>query len=448
VYNILYNISDNIVMADYLVKRGGFWRFVRRVPKEYAALDPRGIVQQSTKVRVADDPRAIRARTVANGLNDALEGYWRNLVESDSAQAVRDYEAARTAARKIGVSEPIADAAKRTIAELLDRIEKLTGKRADDRASVLAVYDAAPKPGITFRQCAEQFIEAHKPGWSNPKHAAQWTATLKTYAFPIIGDIAVDKIGSNGDGTDLIMKVLRPIWYTKAETASRVRSRIENILDWAKAHGYRDGENPARWKGHLDKLLPNRSKIAPVKHHPALPYGDVPDFMVKLRAMEGTAARALEFAILTAGRTSEIVGAKRSEIDLKSRMWIVPAERMKGRREHRVPLSDSAIAIIDKMPANSELLFPGAKKGKPLSTMAMLKTLERMKVRDQVVTHGFRSTFRDWGSEAGDYPNELLEMAIAHVVGDKVEAAYRRGDLLKKRHALMADWESFCNSSR
>jgi integrase len=445
VYNIAYNILDNTTMADYVVKRAGFWRFVRRVPKEYAALDPRGIVQHSTRIRVADDPRAISATRKASELNRDLETYWRGLLDGDTAQAVRDYEAARNASRRLGISEPIDDATKRTIAELLDRIEKLTGNRGDDRAAVLSVYDAAPKPGITFRQCAEEYIEAHKPSWKNAKHAAQWTATLATYAYPVIGDTPVKKIGGNGDGTDLIMKILQPIWYSKTETASRVRGRIESILDWAKARGYRDGENPARWKGHLDKLLPPKSKVAPVKHHPALPYEAVPDFMKKLRGMDGTAARALEYTILTAGRTSEIIGAKRSEIDLKARMWTVPAERMKARKAHRVPLCDSALAIVKAMPADSEYLFPGRKNGMPLSNMAMLKTLERMGVRDQVVTHGFRSTFRDWGSETGDYANELLEMAIAHTVSNKVEAAYRRGDLLKKRHQLMADWDAYCN---
>ena len=435
-------------MADYTVKRDGLWRFVRRVPKEYAALDPRKIVQHSTGVRIGDDPRGMRARKIADNLNAALEAHWRNLVEGQNADAVRNYEAARQAARRLRISEPIADAAQRTIAELLDRIEKLEGKRADDRAAVLAVYDAAPKPGINFRQCAERYIEAHKPGWSNPKHASQWSSTLATYAYPIIGNVAVDKIGANGDGTDLIMRVLTPIWYTKTETASRVRGRIESILDWAKARGYRDGENPARWKGHLDKLLPAKGKVAPVKHHAALPYVDVPGFMEKLRAVEGTAARALEFTILTAARTSEVILAKRSEIDLKARMWTVPASRMKGRREHRVPLSDSAIAIIKAMPADAEYLFPGAKPGKPMSSMAMQMTLRRMGLADQAVTHGFRSTFRDWGAETGSYPNELLEMAIAHVVDNKVEAAYRRGDMLAKRHQLMRDWESFCNGSR
>jgi integrase len=431
-------------VADYLVKRDGFWRYVRRVPKEYATLDQRGIVQQSTKIRVADDPRAIRAQKVAGQMNQSLESFWRDMVDSETTDAVRDYETSRNAARKLNISPPVDDPAKRTIAELLDRIEKLTGQRADDRGAVLAVYDAAPKPPLTFRQCAERYIEAQKPGWSNEKHAAQWKATLKTYAYPVIGNVRVSQI-INGHGTELMMKVLEPIWYSKTETANRLRGRIEKVLDWAKARGYRDGENPARWKGHLDKLLPPRGKVAPVKHHPAMPFVDVPAFIKELRDQDGIAPRALEFAILTAARTSEVIGATRSEIDLEARMWTVPAERMKGRRIHRVPLCDSAIRIIKAMPADGEFLFPGGKPGKPLSNMALLKTLERMGVRDDAVTHGFRSAFRDWGSEVGNYPNELLEMAIAHAVSDKVEAAYRRGDLLKKRHQLMADWDAFCS---
>jgi integrase len=434
-----------MAMADYLVRRDGFWRFVRRVPLDYAEFDKRGIVQQSTKIRITDDPNAIRARQRVNELNAALERYWRDLVESDSAQAVRDYETAVKAAKKLRLAAPIDDPTKRTIAELLDRIEKLSGNRAEDRASVLAVYDAAPKPDITFRQCAERYVEAHRAGWSNPKHAAQWQSTLATYAEPVIGDMPVKKIGGNGDGTDLMLKILEPIWHTKTETASRVRGRIESILDWAKARGYRDGENPARWKGHLDKLLPARSKVAPVQHQAAMPYTEVPAFMKRLRLMPGTAARALEFTILTASRTSEVLEAKRSEIDLDSRMWTVPAARMKSRKVHRVPLSNSAIRIIKSMP-DGDFLFPGAVKGRPLSNMAMLKTLERMGA--QTTSHGFRSTFRDWGSETGNYPNELLEMAIAHTISNKVEAAYRRGDLLKKRHKLMADWDRFCNSGR
>ncbi|MGC1234154.1 MAG: hypothetical protein WA838_05730, partial [Xanthobacteraceae bacterium] len=198
-------------MADYLVRRDSFWRFVRRVPQEYANLDKRGIVQQSTKIRVADDPKKIRARRVANNLNAALERFWRDLAEADSAQAVRDYHAAVNAAKKLQLSPPIDDATRRTIAELLDRIEKLSGNRAEDRASVLAVYDAAPKPDITFKQCAERYIDAHRAGWKNAKHAAQWRSTLATYAYPIIGDMAVNQIGSNG-GTDVVLKILEPIW--------------------------------------------------------------------------------------------------------------------------------------------------------------------------------------------------------------------------------------------
>jgi integrase len=449
VYNITDNFEDNAV-SKHLVKRAGFWRFVRRVPKEFRAFDKRGIVQHSTKIRIADDPRSIRAGEVAERMNGALESYWRDLIESDQAQAVADYEAAMNAARRIGVSAPIDDASKRTIAELLDRIEKLENKLggvntlADDRSAVLAVYDAAPKPAMTFKQCAERYIEAIGPGWSNPKHAGQWRATLATYAYPVIGSMPVNKIGSNG-GTDMIMQVLQPIWYIKTETANRVRGRIEAVIDWAKANGYRDGENPARWRGDLDKLLPARGKVAPVKHRRALPFAEMPDFIAKLRAVPGTAARALEFTILTAGRTSEILGAKRSEFDLAARMWTVPANRMKARRPHRVALSDAAIALINAMPADSAYLFPGAKEGRPLSDMALTMTLRRMGLADIAVTHGFRSTFNDWAHEKTDYPNEAIEMAIAHVVSNKVEAAYRRGDLLQKRHALMADWCSYCN---
>jgi integrase len=255
--------------------------------------------------------------------------------------------------------------------------------------------------------------------------------------------MAVNRIGSDG-GTDVVLKILEPIWYSKTETAGRLRGRIESILDWAKARGYRDGENPARWKGHLDKLLPARSKVAPVQHHAALPYTDVPAFIKQLRTMQSTAARALEFTVLTACRTNEVLGARRSEIDLQAQMWVVPASRMKARKEHRVPLSDSAIAIIKGMPER-DYVFAG-KSGKPLSNMAMLKVLGRMGA-SSVTIHGFRSAFRDWGAETGNYPNEMLEMALAHTINNKAEAAYRRGDLLKKRHKLMADWERFCNQA-
>jgi integrase len=263
----------------------------------------------------------------------------------------------------------------------------------------------------------------------------------------VIGSLPVKSIGGNGHGTDLIMKILKPIWYDKTETAARVRGRIERILDWAKTMDHRSGENPARWKGHLENLLPAKSSIAPTQHHPAMPYAEVPYFMKKLRAVEGRAARALEFTVLCAARTSEVRLAKRSEIDLKARMWIVPAERMKGKKEHRVPLSDSGVAIIEALPNGGDYLFPSIrKKESPLGDTAMLEILDKMEVRDQVVTHGFRSTFDDWAHETTSYPSHVIEMALAHKISDKVEAAYRRGDLLEKRVALMADWARFCNS--
>jgi integrase len=430
-------------LADYLTKRGGFWRFCRRVPDEYAALDRRGIVQRSTKVRIVDDPRAIRAKEVANAFNDALEGYWRDLANARASHAVAEYNAAVSAATRMRIS-PADSSAQRTIAELLARIEQLEkGNRIEDRPSVLAVYDLASKPAMTFRQCAEKYIEAHKGSWSSKRHAQIWQNSLVHHAYAVLGDIPVAEIDGNSKGTDLIMRVIEPLWSRKTTTASQLRGRIENVLDWATARGYREGANPARWRGHLDKLLPAKGKIAPTKHHAALPYADLPEFMRKLRAEPGTTARALEFAILTAARISEALDTERSEIDRKARMWTVPANRMKARKEHRVPLCDAALAIVDGAP-KGDYLFPGPRR-KPLSEMAVRMLFARLGVKGKITRHGFRSTFRDWAAETTHYPNEVLEMALAHTVSNKVEAAYRRGDLLQKRHALMADWCSYCN---
>jgi integrase len=245
--------------------------------------------------------------------------------------------------------------------------------------------------------------------------------------------------------TGMVLKALEPIWATKPETASRVRGRIEAVLDWSKARGYREGENPARWRGHLDKLLPARRKVRKVEHHAALPYAELPTFMADLRKREGIGARALEFAILTAARTGEVIGATWAEIDLETRLWTIPADRMKGRRQHRVPLSDRAIEILAALPRiqGNEFVFPGARDGKPLSNMAMLKTLERMG-RDDLTSHGFRSSFRDWAAETTGYPGDLVEMALAHVVSNATEAAYRRGDMFDKRRRLMDDWAAYC----
>lgn len=290
---------------------------------------------------------------------------------------------------------------------------------------------------VTFRFCAEKYIASHKAAWKNKKHGAQWTATLESYAYPVIGDLPVQSVE-----TGHISDILEPIWSTKAETAGRVRGRVEVILDWAKVRGFRTGDNPARWRGHLDKLFPPRSRVRKVKHHAALPFAELPAFMALLRDENGVAARALEFLILTAARTSEVLEMSHAEI--KEGVWIVDASRMKAGREHRVPLCARALEIIAEMKRlhTGPYVFPGLKLNKPLSNMALLVLLDRMG-RDDLTTHGFRSTFRDWTAETTDYTNELTEMALAHVVDDKVEAAYRRGDLFNKRIRLMTDWAAF-----
>ena len=243
------------------------------------------------------------------------------------------------------------------------------------------------------------------------------------------------------------MKVIEPLWSKKPETASRLRGRIEAVLDWATVRGYRQGDNPARWRGHLEQLLPARGKVRKVKHHSALPYDELPAFLLKLREQDGIAARALEFTILTAARTSESIGARRAEIDMKNKLWTVPADRMKAGKEHRVPLSDRALAILSEVNATDDnqdfFVFPGRHSEQPLSNMAMLKVLERMG-RSDLTVHGFRSTFRDWAAEKTKSPNEVTEMALAHAIGDKVEAAYRRGDLFEKRQTLIRTWANYC----
>jgi integrase len=310
---------------------------------------------------------------------------------------------------------------------------------ADRQAGRLkAKLDAAC--AMTFKQCAEAYIAAHQASWKNEKHASQWPSTLATYAYPIFGDLPVQSID-----VGLVTKALEPIWNTKTETASRLRGRIESVLDWAAARGYRQGDNPARWRGHLDKLLPARAKVQKVQHHSALPYAEIGAFMSDLRDQEGTAALALEFLILTATRTNEVIGAKWAEIDLGAGLWTIPAERMKAGKEHRVPLSTPALAALAGLPRpdGTVHVFPGGKAGKPLSNMAMLKLLDRMGRADLTV-HGFRSTFRDWAAERTNFPREVAEQALAHSLPDKVEAAYRRGDLFEKRRHLMDAWGRIC----
>ena len=264
-----------------------------------------------------------------------------------------------------------------------------------------------------------------------------------TYAYPVIGSLGVADID-----TSHITKILEPIWATKTDTASRVRGRIENVLDWAKARHYRQGENPARWKGHMENLLPAKAKVRKVRHQPAMPFVDVPAFMAELRAREGNSAMALEFVILTAARTSEVLNARWDELDLENRIWTVPAERMKAGRLHRVPLSDRAFEILKTVPMEkgSPFVFAGGKARQPLSNMALLQLLRGMRGRDYV-PHGFRSSFRDWAGEMTNFARETAEAALGHVVGDRVEAAYRRGDALQKRARLMQAWAQYCKSN-
>jgi integrase len=329
-------------------------------------------------------------------------------------------EAARTARLLIkGGKDPIAEA--KALASAL-------------RASVAK--------DVTFEQAARSYIAAHESGWRNAKHGQQWRNTLASYAYPKIGGLLVRNVELAH-----ILAVLEPIWIEKTETATRLRGRIEQVLDWATARGYRDGLNPARWRGHLDKLLARPSKVAGAEHHAALPFTEIGDFMQRLGDAKGMGASALKFAILTAARSGEVRGATWAEIDLKTAVWTVPGNRMKMGREHRVPLSPPVIALLNALPrmVGTDLLFP-APRGGALSDMTLSAVVRRMKV--DAVPHGFRSTFRDWASERTNYPRDVAEMALAHAIGDKVEAAYRRGDLFEKRRRLMADWATFCGRTQ
>lgn len=312
------------------------------------------------------------------------------------------------------------------------------------RSKLLAEQSTA----ITFDEAAKKYVEAHEHGWRNAKHAQQWRNTIETYASPVMGKMLIRDIGM-----PQVLQVLEPIWRDKTETASRLRGRMDAVFDWAIAHGYRTQLSPARWKGLLDKVLPAPGKVAKVGHHRALPYADMPDFMMALRTHEGVGSAALQFLILTACRSGEVRGARWSEFDMDARIWTIPADRMKAGKEHRVPLSPAAVAIVEhqRQMQFSEFVFPSPQRsrgapGEPamLSDMTLSAVLRRMGI--EAVPHGFRSTFRDWCAEQTDYPNEVAEMALAHTVANKVEAAYRRGDLLQKRYRLMEDWASYVMS--
>lgn len=321
---------------------------------------------------------------------------------------------------------------------LIDGIDPIEARKAE-RAAVRAESEQA----VTFEECARAYISSHEVGWRNEKHGAQWRSTLKTYVYPVIGQLPVKAVD-----TTHVMQILEPIWRSKSETASRIRGRIEVILSWAKVRGYRDGENPARWRGHLDHLLPAKGKVRRVAHHPALPYPEIPAFMKLLREQEGFAARALEFLILTASRTNETLRATWDEIDWDLALWTIPAERMKGGRDHRVPLTSRALQLVSEMSdiKLNEFVFPGMKPGRPLSDMSLLMLLRRIGY-GHVTAHGFRSTFRDWTAECTSFSGDAAELALAHAVPNPVEAAYRRRDMLAKRQQLMSEWGQYCQSN-
>jgi integrase len=315
-------------------------------------------------------------------------------------------------------------------------VDPLEARKAERAKAALGVAKT-----MTFDECAAAYIAAHRTGWRSVRHLNQWKSTFAAYVTPVFGKLPVQTID-----TALVMKVLEPIWNTKAETASRVRRRIEAVLDWAKAREFRDGENPARWRGHLKNLLPAPSKVRKVEHHPALPYTEIGDLMATLRERDSVAARALEFIILSAARSGEVRGARWTEIDLSTKLWAIPPSRMNTGREHRVPLSDAAIAALKRVARvrENDRVFPGDRQA-ALGERTLKRLLQAVG-RGGVTVHGFRSTFRDWVAEQTTFPGEVAEMALAHAVSDKTEAAYRRGDMFEKRRQLMNAWAEYCGA--
>lgn len=330
-------------------------------------------------------------------------------------------------ARQLAISQ------KRLVIDGKDPIEERKRSRVEQQLSQAR--------NLSFEDVALACITSKSHEWKNAKHAQQWKNTLATYAFPVIGHLPISEIT-----TDLILRILEPIWVTKAETASRVRQRLETIWDYGKARNYVDGENPARLKGHLDKILSKTAKVKRVRHFPALPYNEIGSFVKELRTRSGYSALGLEFLILTAARTGEIIGAKWSEIDLEKAVWTIPSGRMKAGVEHRVPLSSRAVEILESITSNrnpEEYIFSGWKRNTGLSNNAFLALLKKME-RSDITTHGFRSCFRDWAAEeAYQFSNETIELALAHTITNKVEAAYRRGDQLERRRELMSEWGNF-----
>ncbi len=390
------------------------------------------VVKQATMPGYLNDGNGLVLQISASGSKSWLFRY-----RSPSGR-VREMGLGSASTVSLATARLKAQEAQRQRDDGLDPLEVKRQRNAQIR------IDAAK--GRTFRWCCEQFIETNKAGWRNAKHAVQWDSTLREYAYPLLGNLPVGAVD-----TALISQVLQPIWSTKHETASRVRQRIERVLAWATTGGYRSGENPARWRGHLDNIFPKTKdvrKVRPIKHHSALPAEEVPALMNELAERGGGAALALRFLTLTATRTGEVIGATWSEIDMGAKVWTIPGLRMKGGKEHRVPLSGPAMDILHEAARvkASDVVFDGPKPGRRLSNMAFAALLRRMK-RTDFVPHGLRSTFRTWAAERTNYPREVCEMALAHTIGNATEQSYQRGDMFERRKRLMADWARFSNSA-
>lgn len=371
------------------------------------------------------------------------DGLWLQIAAGGTKSWILRYQRAGQA-RQMGLG-PVRDVSLAKAREkarinremLQDEIDPIEARRA--RRTAKKVQAART---VTFKECAVRYIADKLPEWKNAKHQYQWAATLETYVYPKIGHLPVAAVD-----TTLVLEVLQPIWTSKSETAGRVRGRIEAILGWATVRGYREGDNPARLQGHLGEVLPKKNKVRAVRHQPALPYAAIGDFMAEIRERAGMSARALEFTVLTAARTGETIGAKWGEIDFAAKLWIVPGERTKSGREHRVPLSEQALDVLARTPHEDKagadsFIFPGSRPKLGLSNMSMLKLLRD--VRPGLTVHGFRSSFRDWAAEQTNFPRDIAEAALAHVLRDKTEAAYLRGDKLEKRRKLMAAWGGYC----
>ena len=390
------------------------------------------------------DGRGLYLQVTPSGVRSWLLRYERAEDRPDRNSATRPDGKKRGRERWMGLG-PLADfsleeareRARKARQLLNDGVDPIDARNAERTKRVAEVAKATAREK-TFEEVAQQYFKFHSPKWKNAKHRAQFLSTLKQYAYPVMSKLPVAHINKT-----LVLKAIQPIWESKNETASRVRGRIEAVLDFAKVNGWREGENPAAWAGNLIHALPAPGTFSQVKHHAALPFTDVFDFMTQLATCQGIGARALEVLIHTATRTGEIIGARWDEFDLEAKLWTIPPLRMKAKKEHRVPLSDRTIAILKALPHEADFVFPGGRKGVPISNMAMSELLKRMG-RSKITVHGFRSTFRDWAAEQTSYPNHVVEMALAHVIGDKVEAAYRRGDLFAKRVRLMNDWTRHC----